>query len=161
MASRGDAIKGESMGFRIRKSISLGKGMRVNLGKNGISSVTFGKRGAPHVTVGKRGTYVGASIPGTGISYNHKISGQKDPSSKPVKNKTKVSSPTTTAQLPVMSQPLETPTLSSPSDTDGMMQTDAPPFPQPNRQVRMDRVIHHPAAATRIIRNNPKHGRSG
>ena len=44
------------MGFRIRKSISLGKGMRVNLGKNGISSVTFGKRGAPHVTVGKRGT---------------------------------------------------------------------------------------------------------
>ena len=37
--------------------------MRVNLGKNGISSVTFGKRGAPHVTVGKRGTYVGASIP--------------------------------------------------------------------------------------------------
>uniref|UniRef100_UPI00359C8AB9 DUF4236 domain-containing protein n=1 Tax=Bifidobacterium adolescentis TaxID=1680 RepID=UPI00359C8AB9 len=150
------------MGFRIRKSISLGKGMRVNLGKNGISSVTFGKRGAPHVTVGKRGTYVGASIPGTGISYNHKISGQKDPSSKPVKNKTKVSSPTTTAQLPVMSQPLETPTLSSPSDTDGMMQTDAPPpFPQPNRQVRMDRVIHHPAAATRIIRNNPKHGRSG
>ena len=150
MASRGDAIKGESMGFRIRKSISLGKGMRVNLGKNGISSVTFGKRGAPHVTVGKRGTYVGASIPG-----------QKDPSSKPVKNKTKVSSPTTTAQLPVMSQPLETPTLSSPSDTDGMMQTDAPPFPQPNRQVRMDRVIHHSAAATRIIRNNPKHGRSG
>lgn len=88
------------MGFRIRKSISLGKGVRVNLGKNGISSVTFGKRGAPHVTVGKRGTYVGASVPGTGISYNHKIAGQKSPSSKPAKNKAKVSSSTTTAQLP-------------------------------------------------------------
>lgn len=77
MTSKRDAIKGESMGFRIRKSISLGKGIRVNLGKNGISSVTFGKRGAPHVTVGKRGTYVGASIPGTGISYSQKISDEK------------------------------------------------------------------------------------
>lgn len=32
------------MGFRIRKSISLGKGVRVNLGKKGVSSVSFGKR---------------------------------------------------------------------------------------------------------------------
>ena len=38
------------MGFRIRKSISFGKGFRVNLGKSGIPSVTFGKRGAPHIT---------------------------------------------------------------------------------------------------------------
>ncbi|MBW3095011.1 DUF4236 domain-containing protein [Bifidobacterium sp. 64T4] len=65
------------MGFRVRKSISLGKGVRINLGKDGVSSVSFGKRGAPHVTVGKRGTYVGASIPGTGISYSHKISDNK------------------------------------------------------------------------------------
>ena len=65
------------MGFRVRKSISLGKGVRINLGKNGISSVSFGKRGAPHVTVDKRGTYVGATIPGTGISYSHKISDNK------------------------------------------------------------------------------------
>lgn len=36
--------------------------MRINLGKDGISSVSFGRRDAPHVTVGKRGTYVGASI---------------------------------------------------------------------------------------------------
>lgn len=42
------------MGFRIRKSISLGKGLRLNLGKSGVTSVTMGKRGAPHVTVGKR-----------------------------------------------------------------------------------------------------------
>lgn len=110
MTSKRDAIKGESMGFRIRKSVSLGKGMRVNLGKNGISSVTFGKRGAPHVTVGKRGTYVGASVPGTGISYNHKIAGQKSPSSKPAKNKAKVSSSTTTAQLPAAVPPSGTST---------------------------------------------------
>lgn len=36
--------------------------MRINLGKDGISSVSLGRRDAPHVTVGKRGTYVGASI---------------------------------------------------------------------------------------------------
>ncbi len=35
------------MGFRIRKSISLGKGLRLNLGKSGVTSVTMGKRGAP------------------------------------------------------------------------------------------------------------------
>lgn len=40
----------------------MGKGVRINLGKDGISSVSFGRRDAPHVTVGKRGTYVGASI---------------------------------------------------------------------------------------------------
>lgn len=67
------------MGFRICKSISLGKGVRVNLGKKGVSSVTFGKRGAPHVTVGKRGTYVGASIPGTGISYSQKTQMRSQP----------------------------------------------------------------------------------
>ena len=66
------------MGFRIRKSISLGKGVRVNLGKKGVSSVSFGKRGAPHVTVGKRGTYVGASIPGTGISYSQGEESQEE-----------------------------------------------------------------------------------
>lgn len=31
------------MGFRIRKSISLGKGLRLNLGKSGVTSVTMGK----------------------------------------------------------------------------------------------------------------------
>lgn len=62
------------MGFRIRKSISLGKGMRLNLGKKGITSVSFGKRGAPHVTVGKGGTRFGTPvIPGTGISYETRL----------------------------------------------------------------------------------------
>lgn len=51
------------MGFRIRKSISLGKGLRLNLGKSGVTSVTMGKRGAPHVTVGKGGTRFGTPLP--------------------------------------------------------------------------------------------------
>lgn len=50
------------MGFRIRKSISFGKGFRVNLGKSGITSVTFGKRGAPHITTGRRGTRFGTPV---------------------------------------------------------------------------------------------------
>lgn len=50
------------MGFRIRKSIRLGKGLRLNLGKSGVTSVTMGKRGAPHVTVGKGGTRFGTPV---------------------------------------------------------------------------------------------------
>ncbi|WP_237743730.1 DUF4236 domain-containing protein [Bifidobacterium ruminantium] len=121
----------------------MGKGVRVNLGKNGISSVTFGKRGAPHVTVGKRGTYVGTSIPGTGISYSQKISGKKSSASKPAKNKTKASSPTATAQLPIVTQQLETPASPSFFDTGSMVQTNgstilcpestSPDFVSPNR----------------------------
>ena len=62
------------MGLRIRKSISFGKGFRVNLGKSGITSVTFGKRGAPHITTGRRGTRFGTPVvPGTGISYETRL----------------------------------------------------------------------------------------
>ena len=118
------------MGFRIRKSISLGKGVRVNLGKNGISSVTVGKRGAPHVTVGKRGTYVGTSIPGTGISYSQKISGKKSSASKPAKNKTKASSLTATAQLPITTQRLEAPASPSFSGTGNTAQTNKQTIPR-------------------------------
>lgn len=66
--------KRKIMGFRIRKSISFGKGFRVNLGKSGITSVTFGKRGAPHITTGRRGTRFGTPVvPGTGISYETRL----------------------------------------------------------------------------------------
>lgn len=56
------------MGLRFRKSVSLGKGLRLNFGKKGMS-VTTGVKGA-HVTystTGRKTTSVG--IPGTGISY--------------------------------------------------------------------------------------------
>lgn len=125
MTSKRDAIKGESMGFRIRKSISLGKGMRVNLGKNGISSVTFGKRGAPHVTVGKRGTYVGASVPGTGISYSQKISDEKPAKAKKAKKNTKRSK-ADAAQLPLTTSPVETTVMPYPSDADKLTLTNTP-----------------------------------
>lgn len=105
------------MGFRIRKSISLGKGLRLNLGKSGVTSVTMGKRGAPHVTVGKGGTRFGTPIiPGTGISYETRLD---KPSKKTRRKNTTMSSqrkpeytpptfPTPTQQLPTTSeQPME------------------------------------------------------
>lgn len=114
------------MGFRIRKSISLGKGVRVNLGKNGISSVTFGKRGAPHVTVGKRGTYVGASVPGTGISYSQKISDEKPAKAKKAKKNTKRSK-ADAAQLSLTTSPVETTVMPYPSDADKLTLTNTTP----------------------------------
>lgn len=113
------------MGFRIRKSISLGKGVRVNLGKKGVSSVSFGKRGAPHVTVGKRGTYVGASIPGTGISYSQKISDEKPAKAKKAKKNTKRSK-ADTAQLPLTTSPVKTTVMPYPSDADKLTSTNTP-----------------------------------
>ena len=67
------------MGLRFRRSVSLGKGIRLNFGKKS-SSVSFGGRGA-HVTystTGRKTTSVG--IPGSGISYvkSEKIGGKKN-----------------------------------------------------------------------------------
>lgn len=55
------------MPFRFRKSISLGKGFRLNLSKGGISS-TFGIKGL-HLNVGKRGVRPTVGVPGTGLSF--------------------------------------------------------------------------------------------
>jgi uncharacterized protein DUF4236 len=47
--------------------VRLGKGLRLNLGKRGVS-VSGGVRGA-RLTRGRRGTSYSVGIPGTGISY--------------------------------------------------------------------------------------------
>ena len=67
------------MGMRFRKSVSLGKGARINFGKSGMS-LTVGGRGAS-TTFSKRGVYSNLSIPGTGISYQTKIAGPSKSSS--------------------------------------------------------------------------------
>lgn len=59
------------MGFRIRKSIKVVPGARLNFGKNGIST-SIGKRGAG-ITFGPTGTTTHVGIPGTGISYVRKL----------------------------------------------------------------------------------------
>jgi hypothetical protein len=57
------------MGFRFHRSIKLLPGIRINLGKRGVST-SIGVRGA-HVTFGKTGTRTTIGLPGSGLSYTH------------------------------------------------------------------------------------------
>lgn len=60
------------MAFRLRRSVKLFPGVRVNFGKRG-ASVSLGTRGA-RVTVGPRGTTTSLGIPGTGLSHRSRAS---------------------------------------------------------------------------------------
>jgi hypothetical protein len=57
------------MGFRFRRSIRILPGLRLNLGKRGVSA-SIGVRGA-HVTVGHGKVRETVGIPGSGLSYTH------------------------------------------------------------------------------------------
>ena len=59
------------MAFRFQRRIKIAPGVRLNLSKNGIST----SAGIPGLTVNSRGT-VTAGLPGTGLSYRHKVKGQ-------------------------------------------------------------------------------------
>jgi hypothetical protein len=63
------------MPFRFRRTIGLGKGARLNLGKTG-ASFSLGGKGAT-VNLGKRGIRTTLGIPGTGISYTSSTSSTK------------------------------------------------------------------------------------
>lgn len=64
------------MGLRFRKSVKLGKGLRLNLGKKGVG-LSIGGKGATYSinSSGRRTSTVG--IAGTGLSYSHTSSGKK------------------------------------------------------------------------------------
>jgi hypothetical protein len=57
------------MGFRFRRSVKILPGVRLNVGKRGVST-SIGVRGA-HVTFGKSGTRTTVGLPGSGLSYTH------------------------------------------------------------------------------------------
>ena len=64
------------MGIRFSKSVKLGKYLRLNFSKSGVSA-SVGPRGAS-VNIGKRGTFLNLSpslvgVNGTGISYRKKL----------------------------------------------------------------------------------------
>lgn len=61
------------MALRFRRSIKIAPGLRLNFGKRGFS-LSAGVRGAS-ITVGPNGTYSNIGIPGTGLSYRSRISG--------------------------------------------------------------------------------------
>ncbi|MEP7148176.1 MAG: DUF4236 domain-containing protein [Acidobacteriota bacterium] len=60
------------MGWRFRKSFKIFPGVRINIGKKGLTSTTVGKRGIS-TSVGKRGIFQNIGIPGTGLSYRSPI----------------------------------------------------------------------------------------
>lgn len=66
------------MGFRVRKSINLGGGFRVNISKSGVG-YSWGTKGFRVTKTAKGTTRTTTSIPGTGISY---VSESKSSSSK-------------------------------------------------------------------------------
>ena len=55
------------MGWRVRRSVRVMPGVRLNLGRRG-SSLSIGKPGAK-LNIGPRGTRTTLGIPGTGVSY--------------------------------------------------------------------------------------------
>jgi len=69
------------MGFRLSRRFRIAPGIRVNLGKSGLS-LSGGVRGA-RVTVGRRGVRGTVGAPGTGISYTETSGGGGAGSSTP------------------------------------------------------------------------------
>ena len=64
------------MGFRFRKSINLGGGFKVNLGKSGVG-YSWGTKGVRITKTAKGTKRTTLSIPGTGISYVTETSEKK------------------------------------------------------------------------------------
>ncbi|MDH6370530.1 hypothetical protein M2444_002310 [Paenibacillus sp. PastF-3] len=72
--------------FRFRKSINLGGGVKLNVGKKGVG-ISAGVKGA-RVSAGPSGKRTTVSLPGTGLSYSTKIGGENSPRSGRSKNST-------------------------------------------------------------------------
>jgi hypothetical protein len=60
--------------MRFRKSIRIAPGVRLNLSRSGMST-TLGGRGAS-INIGSKGTRATVGIPGSGLSYSQRVSGQ-------------------------------------------------------------------------------------
>jgi hypothetical protein len=59
--------------MRFRKSVNLGKGVKLNISKSGVSTSIGGK--GVSLNTGSRGTYLNTGLPGTGLYDRKKISG--------------------------------------------------------------------------------------
>lgn len=69
------------MGFRVRRSIRLFPGVRINIGKRGVST-SIGVRGA-HITVGHGKVRETVGLPGSGLSYTHTSGTHHEPHTTP------------------------------------------------------------------------------
>ena len=59
------------MPFRFRRSIRIAPGVRLNIGKRGLSTLVGGRDA--HLSVGHGTTRATVSAPGTGVSYTTSI----------------------------------------------------------------------------------------
>lgn len=59
------------MSTRFRKTKTIAPGVRLNVGKTGLST-TIGKQGSS-ISVGKQGLYTNVGVPGTGLSHRAKV----------------------------------------------------------------------------------------
>ena len=67
------------MSWRFRQSFKILPGLKLNLSKGGLSASVGG---APFtMNLGRRGLYATASIPGTGIQFRQRLSGESHPNS--------------------------------------------------------------------------------
>lgn len=62
------------MGFRLQRSIRLGKFLRLNISKSGVG-ISAGFPGL-RLSAGPRGSFINVGVPGTGLSYRKKIGSQ-------------------------------------------------------------------------------------
>ena len=60
------------MGWFFRKSIKVFPGVRLNIGKKGITSATVGKGGWFSTNIGQKGVKHNFNVPGTGLRYQTK-----------------------------------------------------------------------------------------
>lgn len=70
------------MWFRFRKSVRLGKGVKLNFGKRSAGVSFGGRRGGVSIN-SRTGTRARVSVPGTGISYSTKLGGGRKRKSTP------------------------------------------------------------------------------
>lgn len=68
---RGYLAGRSKMGWRFRRAFRIAPGIRLNMGKAGLTSISLGGRGAT-LNLSKRGATSTVSLPGTGLSYRHR-----------------------------------------------------------------------------------------
>lgn len=84
------------MGWHFRKSFKIVRGVKINIGKNGVSSVSIGGRGT-RLTIGKKKTTTTVGIPNTGLSYStstpHQFTASNHIYNSPVNNSMQIQPP--------------------------------------------------------------------
>ena len=66
------------MGLRVRKSIKVAPGVKLNVGKKSVGVSVGGKHGGVSVN-SKSGVNTRISVPGTGVSYTQHVSNKNHP----------------------------------------------------------------------------------